>query len=1028
MSEEILKALMHLLAIIAKQDVDAQDTNTVSIEREFVLSFLRSQLNESAVNEYIQLYDEYLNDNKTVRTDTKRRKRKLMSVTDSVRILSIARQISKTLDQRQKVVVLIRMFELISTTQNFTPQRMQIIDTVRDVFNIDEKEYSTIAEFMVVDDPELIDNQDIIYIGSPHHLNEETAYGSRHIATDTFQGMILALRVPSVNLYFIRKVTEGDVYLNGAALLPQRVYLFPNGNLLKPAKGKPIFYTDVTSKYYRQTTRLSLSLQAEDIEFHFPNGARGLHPINISEPEGKLVGIMGSSGAGKTTLLNVLSGLDKPSAGKVLINGVDINSGDERTEGIIGYIPQDDFLIEELSVYDNLYFNARLCFGNLVEEEIEKRVTSTLHNLELGHIAHLRVGSPLDKTISGGQRKRLNIALELIREPSVLFVDEPTSGLSSRDSQNVMELLRELSIRGKLIFVVIHQPSSDIYKMFDDMYILDVGGHLVYTGNPVEAVIYFKERSHQINADEGECLRCGTVKVEQIFDIIDAKEVDDFGRLTNRRKVKPEEWGRLYKQHILPERDETENVQEEPEGNLSIPNRISQAAVYFWRDLKGKLANRQYLALVLLEAPLLSAFLAGVIRMVNEQGEYVYYNNENLPSYLFMSVIVMLFIGLTVSAEEIFRDRKIMKRERFLNLSRGSYLLAKLSILLLISAFQAFSFTAVGNLILDIDNGMFSYWVVLFATAFFANTLGLNISASFNSVVTIYILIPILLIPQMILSGAFFSFDKLHPVISSHKHVPLIADLMVARWAMETLAVDLYKNNPYQKPLYNLERLESMASYHQNYLIPELRNQLLDAEDGYKDDKPSQMKPHLAVLRHEIGEQQQRIPLTNYTTILSKDGFNLDKADTIRDYLDQLEARFQRVFNNARDRKNEIIEERLNEMGGATTFNEFKKNHINERLNTFVRELETTKRTVLVGNDYIQKIDPVYHYPKIKGPLNYRAHFKAPKKPFAGQLWDTYTFNVATIFFFSAVLIFTLYFESLRWLIELPARLKSKKA
>jgi ABC-type multidrug transport system ATPase subunit len=1019
---------MQLFAIIAKQDVAA-----TSNERQFVLSFLQGQLNENAVNEYIALYDHFLEESRPARTDTKRSKRKLMSVTDSVRTLSIAKQISKTLDQRQKVVVLIRLFELIKADENFTPQRMQIIDTVADVFNISKEEYQSITEYMVVDEPELIDNPDIIFIGHEDRLDENIAHGPRHISTESYQGLIMVLRVQSVNLYILRQLTQGEVYLNGAPLLPQRVYLFPNGNLLKPAKGKPIFYTDVTTKYYRQSTRLSLSFHAEDIEYHFPNGHRGLQPLTVSESEGKLVGIMGSSGAGKTTLLNVLSGLDKPSQGQVLINGFDINGGHESLEGIVGYIPQDDFLIEELSVFDNLYFNAQLCFRDLKPEEIRDRVMSTLHNLELDHISHLRVGSPLDKTISGGQRKRLNIALELIREPSVLFVDEPTSGLSSRDSQNVMELLRELSIRGKLIFVVIHQPSSDIYKMFDDMYILDVGGHLVYSGNPVEAVMYFKRMSHQINADEGECLRCGTVKVEQIFDIIDAKEVDDFGRLTSRRKVQASEWGKFYKQYLLPEKGNAEKVEEEPQGNLSIPNRLKQSVVFFWRDLKTKLQNSQYLTLVLLEAPALAAFLAAVIRVVTESGDYVYYENQNIPSYLFMCVIVMLFLGLTVSAEEIFRDRKIRRRESFLNLSRMSYLGAKISILLLISAYQAFTFTLVGNLILGIQGAIWTFWLVLFATAFFANTLGLNISSAFNSVITIYILIPILLIPQMILSGAFFSFDKLNPLISSHRRVPIIADIMVSRWAMETLAVELYKNNRYNRHTFPYERFESVATFNQSYLIPELRTHLNEAEqfvekstEALDEEEVEEFAYQLTILKNEFRKQSERQAFAALSK-LHIDSFNLQVAEEARAYLKELEAYYQRLFNSASRKKEERLEALAKEAGGTRALAKMKKRYANDQLETFVRNLDEAQRMVLDKGEYIQKMDPVFKYPEIGPWLNYRAHFKAPKKPFAGRLWDTFEFNVAMIFFFSFVLIITLYFESLRWLVELPNRIQQRR-
>src|ERR1019366_3079257 len=186
-------------------------------------------------------------------------------------------------------------------------------------------------------------------------------------------------------------------------------------------------------------------------------------------------------------------------------------------------VSQDDLLIEELTVFQNLFYNAKLCFGNKSDKEISEMVVDVLTNLGLIAIRDLKVGSPLEKTISGGQRKRLNIALELIREPSVLFVDEPTSGLSSRDSENIMDLLKELTLKGKLVFVVIHQPSSDIYKMLDKLLILDLGGYPIYYGNPVEALVYFKSAVHHINAHDAQCETCGTVNPEQIFNIIESK-------------------------------------------------------------------------------------------------------------------------------------------------------------------------------------------------------------------------------------------------------------------------------------------------------------------------------------------------------------------------------------------------------------------------------------------------------------------------------------------------------------------------
>jgi ABC-type multidrug transport system, ATPase component len=184
-----------------------------------------------------------------------------------------------------------------------------------------------------------------------------------------------------------------------------------------------------------------------------------------------------------------------PSSGSLTINGVDIYKNRDKIKGLMGYVSQDDVLIEDLTVYENLYYNAKLCFSNYSPFRLRLKVLKVLRSLGLYAIRNMRVGSPVNKKISGGQRKRLNIGLELIREPSILFLDEPTSGLSSHDSENIVDLLKELTIKGKLIYVVIHQPSSDIFKMFDQLLILDTGGYLIYNGNPIESLNYLNRLS-----------------------------------------------------------------------------------------------------------------------------------------------------------------------------------------------------------------------------------------------------------------------------------------------------------------------------------------------------------------------------------------------------------------------------------------------------------------------------------------------------------------------------------------------------
>ncbi len=512
---------------------------------------------------------------------------------------------------------------------------------------------------------------------------------------------------------------------------------------------------------------------------------------------------------------------------KFLINGISIHKEKEKIKGLIGYVSQDDLLIEELTVFENLYYNAKLCFDNLTDEEIIERVDNVLKNLGLYEIRDMKVGSPLNKKISGGQRKRLNISLELIREPAIMFLDEPTSGLSSRDSENILDLLKELARKGKLLFIVIHQPSSEIFKMFDKLIILDTGGYLIYNGNPVESIEYFKRKIEQANYNESECYVCGNVNPEQIFNIVETRVFTESGQPTDTRRISPADWSNHYKA------EKKEDVIEPggaiPEINFKTPNRLKQFIVFTKRDILSKVADTQYLIITLLEAPVLALFLSFLIRYFDESAadpRYTLYENSNLPVYIFMSVIVAIFMGLTVSAEEIIKDRKILKREAFLNLSWNSYLMSKVFVQFGISAIQAFTFVLIGNSITGIKGMLFEYWLVLFSCWAGANMLGLVISDSFKAVVTIYILIPFLVIPQIILSGILVKFEKLNPKVSSPISIPIYGEFITARWGYEALAVKQFKDNKYEKQFYVYDKALSKAKFKKDYWNAEIKGRL----------------------------------------------------------------------------------------------------------------------------------------------------------------------------------------------------------
>lgn len=1021
MSERILRALMQMFSIIAKVD------GISNTGRSIVESFLKQQLNKEQVEKYLVIFDEFI-EAQQAGSKKKDGSAKRTSL-NSVKVLKICTQINQELEQAQKVIVLIRLLEFIYSSDEISEQENEFVITVADTFNISVEEYNQLRAF-IEDTAEKIPNTpDILVINNKENGYENTC---KHIYCDTLTSDVRIIQINSVGMYALRIYGNIELQLNGQAISKERVHILTPGSSLRNSRVKPIYYSDIIGRFLADGSQARISFEAKNIEYKFKGGKLGLRNINIREEGGKLIGIMGGSGAGKSTLLNVLNGVEIPSGGQVLINGKNIHIEKKFVEGVIGHVTQDDLLIEELTVYQNLFYNAKLCFGNLSDEAIAKKCHSLLADLGLSETKDLKVGSPLEKTISGGQRKRLNIGLELIREPSVLYVDEPTSGLSSRDSENIMDLLKELSLKGKLIFVVIHQPSSDIFKMFDKLQILDVGGYPIYYGNPVDAVSYFKTLVEHVNAEESECWNCGNVNPELIFNIIESKVLDEYGNLTHNRKTSPSEWNKSYVEKIESTIGDIKHQDEIPAAIFKIPNAFKQFKVFITRDVLSKLTNTQYLLINFIEAPLLAFILSYLVRYFNTDVEnkegYVFYKNENLTAYMFMSVVVALFLGLTVSAEEIIRDRKIRKRESFLNLSKGSYLWSKIIIMFTLSALQTFLFVLVGNNLLGVKGMFTDYWLILFSASCFANMLGLNISSAFNSAVTIYILIPFLIIPQLLLAGVVVKFDKLNPTLAKQGGVPIVGEMMASRWAFEALAVNQFKNNEYQHHFYKFDKAKSTSDYKKNYWKTKLENKIskIDREIADKSKK-EELELDLLLIKNELIKEQAFLKNKYQFKDLNKltlTGFTPEVSASLKDFLEKIRQHYNDYENKYRAKEGEQTQKLIKQLG-SDNFVKLKENYTNESLNQLMQNNDFGDKCLEQGGRLIQRIDPVYLDPT-ESNLG-AAHFYAPTKRFLGSLYSTYWFNICIIWLMSLSLMVMLYFEVFKKVLDFFGNISFKK-
>jgi ABC transport system ATP-binding/permease protein len=1002
MSEEILRALMELFAIIIKQDGGLTER-----EKDYVRRFLIHQIGVESAEEYFRIFLENATSDEPENPDEKKR---LTSVLDSLKILRIGKKISKTLNQQQKVVVVVRSLELINTEYKLTGQRLGIIKTLADVFRLSREEYESIVKFVTCNPTEIPADDHITVVGPRH----DPSAPARTPDKSSADRRILVLRVPSVELYFIRYSGTLEVLLNGHPLLSGTIYLLANGSSIRFPVGMPVYYSDITSKFLADRSTEKIVLRADQLHYRFSDDVTGLEKISFTAEQGNLIGIMGASGSGKTTLLNILSGIYTPTSGSVTINDINLFEEREKLQGVMGYVPQDDLLVEELTVFENLWYNAKFCFSDLPDEEILGLVNGMLKSLGLQEKKELKVGTVLNKTISGGQRKRLNIALELIREPSILFLDEPTSGLSSRDSENVMDLLRELTTRGKLIFIVIHQPSSELYKMFDRVIILDEGGQMVYYGNPVEAVIHFKRIDNQVNYGIGECPVCGTVNPELIFNIIEARQVDEFGNYTSQRKISPSRWRSYFEAGHPPEKAVVAGGQLPVK--LQIPGWGGQFVNYLRRDFRAKISNRQYILLVLGVAPLLAIILSYIIRYIADptSHNYIFRENENIPIYIFMAIIVALFLGLIMSAEEIFRDRLILKREKFLHLSRSSYLLAKIVNIMLMSAVQTVIFVLIANSVLGIRYMYFHYWLALFSVAVCANLIGLIISSAFNSAVTIYILIPLVMIPMMVLSGAMFSFEKLNRSISSVNRVPVIAELMPTKWAYEALMVRQFKDNHFEKNFFEIDREISRTNFKSAWYIPELESRLTKVNEEYRaTGRVEQQQEALELLKNELLREQDSLKAQPFEApMFAPEKFDDALSSKISMFLSDLNNFYlkQYMVNNRikQGRLNQIMKER------KELYYEMLDKYHNESVADQVKKIYEKNKIVESDGRLYQQSDPVFLLPG-----HTRSHFYAPAKIVFGNYFDTYWFNIVVIWLGSLILYAVLYFDLLRRLVLL---------
>jgi len=360
--------------------------------------------------------------------------------------------------------------------------------------------------------------------------------------------------------------------------------------------------------------------------------------------------------------------------------------------------------------------------------------------------------------------------------------------------------------------------------------------------------------------------------------------------------------------------------------------------------------------------------------------------------------------------------------------------MSKISIMFTISAIQMILYILVGNMVLGIKGMYFSHWFILFSTSCFANILGLNISASFNSAKVIYILIPILIIPQLLFSGVIVKFDKLHPWFASQSSVPLLGNVMASRWAYEAMAVTQFKDNEHEKIFYELDKKKSFAKWKKDYWVKDLETKILDVRRSKDDTSQTEKVSHnLLVLQNEIKGEMQFVHGVSMRLVdkLTPKQVNEVVLKDAEKYLGILKQHYMNVFNENEKKKdkllNKIMKDSVDKNGkvvidGSEAYNALKNSYTNESLTKFVTNYTEFDATVEENGRLIQKKELIYRDPYDKGFFG--AHFYAPRKKLFGKYVDTFWANAMVIWGMTLILCITLYFDALKRFLDMLGKIR----
>ena len=771
MTKSLIEKILKLFAITAQSGM------TDFYQRNFN-DFLNINVAEKYHRNYSELFENYLNDYSNLMSEKK------VSL-NSVRIISLCNAVVEKSLPAERLKILIYLINFTRGVAGLNELQREFLILIADVFELKSVTTNDILHFTESDFGEL-------------HANKYISYA--------LDGQGLHFYKTEFDLILVKSL-DGECEINHEICKTDIVYLFDIQSIIKDYKGRLINYRELNN-LFNNSENCSFRLIVNDVDY-IKGKTVILHKTSFAAESGELIAVIGKSGAGKTTLLKRLAGIYKGKANDVVL----VNAENQARVPEAGYLEQEPSFLTSLSIVEHL--KDRLEYLQIPALNHSEILSNLLELTELQSHKDKIPEKGIDKSeLSGGQKKRLAMALSLAANPELIILDEPLSGLSSDEAKSLVSVLRNISLKSKVVICSVHQPDADIFRTFDKVLVIDDFGYPVFYGKPIEAAEYFAYKSERVDKN---IVFNNNFTPGIILEILNQKSpLNPLQRIKN-----PIEWNIDF----INSGNQTAakiNI-EKLINNKRKTNKLKSLSHFLAREISIQKRNI-FQTLAMLIIPLFLALLISIICRYSVADEYAFYHNPNVPVWILMMLLTSFFVGLISTGHEFIQNRKFRICENYVSRKTNLFTLSKIIKALVVSVLQTLIFCAVSLPIIELSWFISDFFIIFLSMNLLGCLSGLLLSSIFNSVSLVYFFAPILIIPQLLLAGAVIPFDNFNKLIKNEKYVPIIASVVPLRLTAEALMIRLYISNPIENANFEKNVVIAESSYYLNYFLPEIES------------------------------------------------------------------------------------------------------------------------------------------------------------------------------------------------------------